>query len=440
MFTKRNFYNFYNFEKKLGVNKSKLMGIFWWEIVRYKIFDNLYTNKSAHHLSKSYIKIINALFGKKYNNPLKIKKNKIFFICHNRALSKKNMVDNNIENISRYYSSTEKVFLHGFESMSYLNNKNKIHKNHFFIHKFFFINIIFKIFFKIYFFFFYHKKLKNYYNERLRNFFKKDLTKLIENNIIRFKSHQYIYFLLFWLKKPSLIYLVDSPNNKAIVSSANKLNIKVVEIQHGSPNKYKLNYSSSWRQEYLPNYFLSYGDHWTNYDSFLLDQKKCYVTTNFYLKKLISIKSLKKKRKIIFIDQPGIKTKLFDFIDKNITNLCKFNLFFKIHPSSSLTNKETKFLNSKKINIINNDISIYTHLCDSKYVIGSYSTVLYEALLFKCKVLSFDNNFLNSDINSFFIKNLRLNSNHIPINQDFSSIYNLNSKFNPKIYFTNDRS
>ena len=196
MFTKRNFDNFYNFEKKNDINKSKIMDTFWWEIVRYKIFDTLYSNKSSNHLSKSYLKIINVLFRKKYKNPLKIKKNKIFFICHSRALSKKNMVDNNIENVSRYYSSDEKIYLHGFESMSYLNIENETYKNHFFIHKFFLLNVIINFFFKVYFFLIYRKKFIKFYNEKLEIFFKKDLFKLIENNIIRFKSHQYIYLLL----------------------------------------------------------------------------------------------------------------------------------------------------------------------------------------------------------------------------------------------------
>lgn len=410
---------FEKFEISNHLDKKILFGVYWWDVLRAPIYENLILKLKKKNLYKSYeSKNLNkfnnfylllksvysyfVLFFKifSFNSPIWIKRGSYIVFGHPRRLLENNIyIDKYTDPFLELFNSNKKFCviekpvndIIRFPN-SLAHYKPAITKNLFYSESLYFLLFILQKFLRF-------KISKNKLNEI--DFINKDFKKRFKLNINllkkifhilpNFKSEYYVYRLLFKIKKPKKIFIICSPGFEAIIAAAKSLNIHTYELQHGSPSRGKLNYdySSGISKFNFPDYFLSFGSFWTRNVKLPIPNKNIIPIGFPYLNKKKNLKK-KKLNQLLIISQIGKSKELINFTIKIRKRLNeKIDILFKLHPSEN-SNEIQGLLNNlrrKKIKVIESKSSdMYKFLSESKWVLGVYSTSLYEALAFNCKI------------------------------------------------------
>ncbi len=196
-------------------------------------------------------------------------------------------------------------------------------------------------------------------------------------------------------------YLIIGPhyelNTMMLVFTCHKLNIKVVELQHGyiGPTHWGYNYNFDYEKYkmYFPNKILVFGEFWKNSVNFP-NKENILIPTGFpefdENGKKLTIDSSSKK--VLFISESNGKN--------NLSSLCcklskhkkfeSYTILYKMHPNECRIWKEMYpelvGLNNVKV-IDSSDKNVYEYFAQSILVVGTESTVLYESIgfgLFTC--------------------------------------------------------
>jgi UDP-N-acetylglucosamine transferase subunit ALG13 len=189
--------------------------------------------------------------------------------------------------------------------------------------------------------------------------------------------------------------------NKALVAAAKANNIEVIEIQHGTISPYHLGYNfpnCEHELDYFPDTFYSFGDYWSEIVDFPIDKKKVILYGFPYMKtRKAKYKNIKKKEKqILFISQGAIGKELARFAYDAAQILKDYSIVYKLHPGEyDRWEKEYKelVLANKLDNfeiVDNNKIELYNYFAESEYLVGVFSTAIYEGLAFDCKTILVD--------------------------------------------------
>lgn len=215
------------------------------------------------------------------------------------------------------------------------------------------------------------------------------------NAIKKFKAEYIVYKVLFSIKKPKEIYVVGSSDKAALIFAAKKVGILVNELQHGlnSEKDVILNYPYTTEDSlaYFPNRFFV----WNNINMFFaklpLSKSNIISIPNYHICNMLKETKhvLKEKQLILIISQPHGSEQILDYVVKNITNLQDYEILYKIHPTESqnISVFEQKLKFYKNVRIVQNEESLYILLKKSAYVVGIYSSALYEASVFDCTII-----------------------------------------------------
>lgn len=198
------------------------------------------------------------------------------------------------------------------------------------------------------------------------------------------------YFITL-LKNSSIesVYLVDHySKNVPLISACKRLNIKVVEFQHGIISKYHLGYSVKEENKQwscYPDIFLSWGKQWLNEVKLPHSVEISYIKPDY----LNYVKEVEKKNQLLVVSQSVIGKKIAKYLLKHIHLKSFDRVLFKLHPSEVdlLSYYETIFRDTS-IEVCTGDI--YPLLNESKHVLGVFSTVMLEAIDFNCQVFYID--------------------------------------------------
>ena len=275
-----------------------------------------------------------------------------------------------------------------------------------------------------------------------------------------FKRIQFISFfvkLIIKFSKPKIIIYNDCGILNASIKAAFNKKIPTVDYQHGLISNYQLLYKHNNSidedyKNYLSDYFLS----WEPFRLSSFD--KNYLTrvcgNPFFEKKFKEYESLPEEKKSILIVSDGHTTKhaLQDLAFCLSKRFKDFKIFYKLRPEEyKFWEDEYRVLKniSSKINVIKDDQKdIFYYFKKCKFVIGTSSTALVEAIPF-AEVLVYKigwyfvlddyikNNLMRAlDSNEDFL-NFFENFNH----QDLKNNINLNlkSKFSEKIFYKNSK-
>ena len=219
-------------------------------------------------------------------------------------------------------------------------------------------------------------------------------TKEISKKIYDFIMLYNYYLNYFKMKFPKEIYLICSYGLEPIISAAQTLDINVNEFQHGVFSTYHGGYSFPHVEiPYFPDTLLVFGAYWK--EMRFLPKNINIVNYGYpYLRNQLSkYKNINKEiDKVIFISQGTIGK----FLSKKAVIFAKENpnkkIIYRLHPGEFLRWK-TEYIelynnrNLKNLEISdNNDKNLYEYLHECEYLIGVYSTVIYEALEIGMKV------------------------------------------------------
>lgn len=222
------------------------------------------------------------------------------------------------------------------------------------------------------------------------------ILELFNNSIKQFRAESLVYDFLFWMKKPKEIYIVGSSDKAALIFSAKKKKIVVNELQHGFNSDKDVIFNYPYTPEdsllYFPNRFFV----WNNVQMFFaklpLSQQNIFQIPNYHLELMLNdTKNITKEEKaILIISQPFGSDDIFNFVIRNISELADFKIYYKIHPVESKSEKFEKLKCFTNVIVIDNQESIYILMRKSKFVLGIYSSALYEAVAFNCAIILLD--------------------------------------------------
>lgn len=243
----------------------------------------------------------------------------------------------------------------------------------------------------------------------------------IENILLRISKrlniYYYLYNKLFDKFNPRVIFIEDASygDRSYILKWAKVRNIITIEPQHGivSKNHPAYNYGSAILnsyiyKEYLPDYFLTYGKYWN--ESINLPVKKITIGNPNYsenIKRIDLSRKDKTKTKILIISQGTISEtmkkiaiEISSMVDKS-----RYDISFRPHPSELhiLKDRYSELLLRDTIKIdIEKDL--YYSLSNTDFVVGAYSTALFETIGICKSVFAIEHPFVDLTVPKNIIK------------------------------------
>lgn len=216
-----------------------------------------------------------------------------------------------------------------------------------------------------------------------------DLTSDIDAIITSYKISKSHYLRLFAKVKPKAIFLVQNGIQKGLFEVAHKLNIRVIELQHGLIGYVHPVYSypsiiQSGELETFPDTFFSFSDFWTSNLSFPV-KNIIPMGNNFYAKRTVNES---KEYDLTFIFANIYSNDLLQFVDSLLQNGYKGKICIKLHPNQfDEFNAITSLYEvHHTIEVVSSQRSMGEILSVSKAIFAIQSTAVYEALHYKVKV------------------------------------------------------
>lgn len=397
---------FFQIENELNLFEKKIQGIYFWKLVRFELY-SLILNKL--NLTSPLNNNKKAVLFNKIGRVLRIIKNTLYFPDKNKKVDI--IVFENprkIKNIDgKYYDPYTKYFVDslkndnmnfevidlGFNGFHY-EKSDSIRKygDHFYY------DVFKRILYK-------GKLIKKKERElisKIKNKLLKEmgieinLFELTKEYLKKFNLEYLKYFNLLKDKNVKKIYLVCSYGKESLIKVANDLNIEVIEFQHGTMSKYHMGYSfpGNYKVPYFPNKMLLFGKFWYDSTPIPLDSTKVgYIGYKDFNIKSKQFFNLPKKKKITFISQWTLSEKIFSKAIEVAKEYSEYEVVVRLHPAE-ISNKNIYLEKIKASGLTNLKISninlLAEELAVSEFVVGVYSTAIYEALFFKCKVILLD--------------------------------------------------
>jgi len=213
----------------------------------------------------------------------------------------------------------------------------------------------------------------------------------VSTRVNRFKVHEYMYSRVLSSKKIKTIYLVCSYGLEALISAAQKLSVKVVEVQHGVMSRYHLGYSFPGMDvvPYFPDEFYGFSSYWYESTPLPIAQNKFKDFGFPYVKKQLGANRclVKKQDQVLFISQGDIGSELSMKAIQFAQDNPDVKVVYRLHPNEVTARYSNlpKFSNLH-ISDKSDSTSLYDYLFETEFVVGVFSTALFEALHIGCKI------------------------------------------------------
>lgn len=389
-------------EKQFEVYKHKIDGTEWWFLVRLDIFIEVCVRSGIHsrpqdsstisfsQLRSSIFFIIKSIKNLFYSFEIK----KYLFYGHPRRklLSDKKWwdiyCDLIIDNLSDDYLLMERTF----KGKHFLPAKtHNIYYNDIFHFRNRLIVKYSKYNFskdEIIYIYNISAELENKFNVRI------DILRLVSVKLL-LRKYEVPYFTKI-LKRvnPELIFVVVWYSSTSIIEAAKKLSIPVVELQHGTISKYHLGYNFPIKKAFsnsLPDHLFLFGQFWIQDINFPIDSDNMRIVGYpYYEHSLIQHYNKDKtvEGRILFISQGSIGRHLSRFaVEFSKLANGKYEIIIKLHPGENVDwIAKYPWLNIDDIKVAESSENLYELINSSTYVVGVYSTAIYEAISFNKKI------------------------------------------------------
>lgn len=396
----------FEIEKELNLFEKQIHGIYFWKLIRFELYSiilnklNLISTLDQNNKSTFFNKLIRIL---------QIIKNTLYFPDGNNKVDI--IVFENPRKIKdidgKYYDPYTKYFINDLKNKNIKYEIidlgfNGIHYEKEDIERKYGDNFYYDILKRV----IYKNKLIDKKSKKLLisikdKFFKEfnievNFLALVNKHLKKFNIEYQKYYSLLKNKNVKELYLVCSYGKESLIKVANDLNIKVIELQHGTITKYHIGYSfpNNIKVPYFPDNLFLFGKFW--YDSTpipLSDNQINFIGYRDYNTQIKKFLNFQKKKKVTFISQWTLSEEMFSKAFEIAKDYPEYEVVFRLHPAE--VSKRDFYLERIKASEYKNlkvsDISLLAEeLSNSEFVIGVYSTAVYEALSFNCKIILLD--------------------------------------------------
>ena len=220
-----------------------------------------------------------------------------------------------------------------------------------------------------------------------------DIKPIIKNNYFTQITLNKIINKILNFTKPKIMGFVNDGNSKFFIKAAKDRNIPIFELQHGDVSKFDMVSSypdkidgDTWIQDQI----YLFGDYWK--DRYNINSKKISIGNPIFDKFKNKYALDKKLNQKIILCISVNSTDFAKFVFKASQKYQSGTFLFKLRDSEFKNwKKNYPFLkNTENFKVIaNNHKHLYELIYESKYVISTISTVLYEALSLKKNVIIF---------------------------------------------------
>lgn len=268
------------------------------------------------------------------------------------------------------------------------------------------------------------------------------LVKRFTNAFLFYKSRKPFYNFILNRVKPKTLYLVSSYThpNHLLIYLAQKKGIEVIEIQHGAIGSMHIGYNMKNKKRIwgIPDKMMLFGEYWKQNIHLPIANNKLIVNgfnqLNIDLKQYSSIKETTDKKTILVLSQWTISQQIIKFsIDlANTLDNRDYQVILRFHPSEYKKWKQNfpQLLESKVMVNQNESDNLYKNIAGANFVVGCYSTALYEAVAFKKRTFILAINDLEKSIADLYKNNFAtiVDSTQDFINNFEKSSINMNNK------------
>ena len=236
------------------------------------------------------------------------------------------------------------------------------------------------------------KQINDRFNARI------NIKKTVTSRLLVRKSILPIYTFLIKKISPKVVVVTVSYGNKIIIEACRKLDIPVVELQHGAGiGRYHLGYSfpnEFTKTRTFPDYFLAFGGFWKNRCKYPIEKHRIFdVGYPFFEMETRKYAQVSKKDQVVFISGGPIGEKMSRFaVQLKARRDFPLDIVYKLHPGEyGRWQKEYPWLVNSGVIIIDDDsVPLYKLLAQSRALIGVNSTVIYEGLGFGLRTFLLD--------------------------------------------------
>lgn len=205
-----------------------------------------------------------------------------------------------------------------------------------------------------------------------------------------------LYRLLLKRIKPKVVLLITSYGRETLIRACKKMDIPVVEFQHGviHPQHPGYAYPGTRTKERFPDYLLVWGDHWKEAVEYPIPDDRVISVGYPYLEQSVEqYEDVSPRDQILFISQGTIGEQLSKFALKihEYPDL-NYETVYKLHPGEyEYWKEEYPWLVDADLNVIDNhEPPLYQLFAKSTVQVGVYSTALYEGLRFGLDTYLYD--------------------------------------------------
>lgn len=202
--------------------------------------------------------------------------------------------------------------------------------------------------------------------------------------------------------KPELVLLVEANGvvKSIVVQAARELGICTAELQHGLVDRYHPGYHcpncSPGKRIGFAEYFLSFGEFWLGAAKLPVALEKVVAVGWPYLDaQVASYGSVAKKHQVLIVSQSDCGAQVAELALELARKAPRdMSVVLKLHPAD-VSSWRTLYPNLASspgpLKIVSGD-NPPTHrlLAESEYVVGVYSTLLYESLRYRCNLILWD--------------------------------------------------
>lgn len=169
--------------------------------------------------------------------------------------------------------------------------------------------------------------------------------------------------------------------------------ILVTDIQHGTMSKYHLGYSyPDWKSHdgaipYFPDRILTWGGYWSESTPIPLPAENIVSIGFQKLKNSLGRAGKTADRrsgKVLVLSQTVISKPLQEWVARMALLNPSFSFVFKCHPHEAEGTVFERFKTAANVTVLK-DASLYDLMMESEFVVGIFSTAIFEAIAHGCK-------------------------------------------------------